>query len=437
MRRAIILSTLLLALLLGAGCGESTEEGISSGEPGATSRTTSSRSGSSKGPQWADEVARLDAAIEASLSKAEQNATDWLSLDIAAGTHLQRARLTGSYDDYARAEELLEKAFTIAPEGSGPFLTRASLNYSLHRLSRVGADLDRLAALPGPIRPKPEVLLLKRGTLAFQKGDYAESRRLLQESVDEKAGFSNLSSLAMYFWKTGDFDTAEKLYRDALKKYKGTGAEPRAWLHLQLGLMDLDRGRLEQALEHYFDADKELAGWYLVDEHIAEIYVEQGRIDEALAIYMRVESATGNPEFMDAIASIHRDAERIMEAEDWTRRAREAYEKQLLRFPEAAYGHALGHFLEFSQSRLRTVQLAEKNHDIRPNAESKTLLADAYLAADRAKDARKVIEEALESEGSGADIHVVASGTYTALGLHGLAQDQRSQAIAINPSIFD
>ncbi|MCP4868655.1 MAG: tetratricopeptide repeat protein [Proteobacteria bacterium] len=389
-----------------------------------------------RGRPWADELGSTDTTIERAEAKADASATDWLSLQTAAGALLSRARLTGSYDDYARAEAVVGRAFERAPEGSGPIATRASLNYSLHRLDRVAPDLDRMEALPPAIRVRPYDLALRRGSLAMELGDYEAARALLQESVDGKRTLPSLSTLALWFWKTGDFEVAEELYREAFAVYHGRNSQPVAWLHLQLGLLDLDRGRWDEAMEHYTAAGEVFPGWYLVDEHVAEILTLTGRTDEAIAIYERVIESTGNPEFMDAMAGIEAERGNDEASAAWIARGDEAYGLQLAAFPEAAYGHALGHYLEFGDPAV-AVEMATKNHAIRPNGQARVWLAEALLAADRAPDGVAVVEEALAGPYRSSDLHVAASGCYGAMGDKTRADEHRALALAINPHAFD
>lgn len=48
----------------------------------------------------------------------------------------------------------------------------------------------------------------------------------------------------------------------------------------------------------------------------------------------------------------------------------------MARFPEASWGHALGHFLEFGDPA-RAVDLAERNWRLHPNEEARSALAAA------------------------------------------------------------
>jgi thioredoxin-like negative regulator of GroEL len=268
-------------------------------------------------------------------------------------------------------------------------------------------------------------------------GNYEEARQLLEEAAELEQSLGNLSTLALWHWKTGDLETAEALYDAAEETYRGRSTEPRAWLDLQRGLLDLDRGRYREALVHYRDADRDLPGWYLVDEHIAEVVRLLGDREEARSIYLRVVASTGNPEFMDALADMAKEDGDQAGERAWTRRAREAYEAQLLRFPEAASGHALEHFLDSGERPDRALNIARQNHVNRPNGEAKTLLARAALAAGELGEAQAAVEDALASAWRTADLHAVAADVYGSLGDSTTAAQQARLALQINPRALD
>lgn len=389
------------------------------------------------GTTWQSELARIDRTIEA-FEQAALGAPDgWLDRQRAADALMVRARLTGSYDDYARAEQHLEAARLVAPEGGGPILSWASLQFTLHRLDEAAAELDRVAALPPLVQPRPDVLLQRRGALALQTGRYAESHELLQQAVELEPSLGNLSTLALWHWKTGDLATAEGLYDAAEETYHGRPSEPRAWIDLQRGLLDLDRGRYQEALAHYRDAEQDLPGWYLVDEHIAEAVRLLGNRDDARDIYLRVVASTGNPEFMDALADMAIEDGDEAAAQAWTQQARDAYEAQLIRFPEAASGHVLEHFLEFGGRPERALDIARQNHANRPNGEAKTLLAQAALAAGQLDEAREAIDGALSTAWRTADLHAVAADVYSSLQDPTAAAQQQQLALQFNPRALD
>lgn len=382
------------------------------------------------------QLAAADRQVQSQLKSAQRNGRSSQAYGRVASACLMRARLSGDWDDYAKAESFVGKAFEIATSpGYGPFMVRAQLNYTLHRLDRVDADFQKAIALPSRTPSELFQRELFGAKVAFQRGQYDLAKRGLESARRLQTTVSTLAALAMYHWKAAQFDEAERLYTEALEAYRGTSTEPKAWVHLQLGLMDLDRGRWDEALAHYREGEALIRGYWLLEEHIAEILTLQGKTASAQAMYRAIIERTGNPEFMDAMAGIARAAGNETEASTWVSQARAAYEKKLAQFPEAAYGHALEHFLEFGDDPARTLKLAENNHALRPNVDAKRLLAEAYLGAERAKDARKIIEQALKTPMRSADLHATAAAVYAALGKKAKVQEHEQAARAINPKI--
>ncbi|NVB36698.1 hypothetical protein G6O69_02565 [Pseudenhygromyxa sp. WMMC2535] len=386
---------------------------------------------------YRDALADLDWEIAAAEARAEANPRTWLVLEKVAGLHLQRARLSGSYDDYAAAEDALTRAFERAAEGSGPLLTRAALNFSLHRLDRVEADLDIVAKRPvlgDPTRARIESM---RGAVDFERGDYEAALAHFEavEGLDETG--TVLAQRAQWYWRHGDIEQAEALYRRAGSHYPEDALEPRAWTELQLGIIDLERGRYEDAFEHCRAGAGILGGWWLLEEHIAEIAGLLGHREQSLALYAEIIARTGKGEFMDARAALLREdpSEAAQaEADALIERAGQTFAAELERYPEASYGHALGHYLEFGPAD-RALELAEANHRLRPGVPAKIALAEARLASEDPEGARAVIDEALATGWSSAALSWTAAEVYAALEDEARAAKLRAQAKAINPHI--
>lgn len=345
-------------------------------------------------PTYQAESQRISDIIESLRRSAETAPDSWMALEQLASAHLERARLAGDYADYAAAESLIAAAFERAPEGAGPFLLRASLSFTLHRLDRVEADLrreERRIVLDGPARASIEGM---RGDVALQRGQLEEARRRFEHALSIHDDMAAHARLAQCLWKLGDFAGARAEYRAAGARYHGSSARPRAWTHLQLGLVELSRGRLDEAMAHYRDAEREMPGWWLVDEHIAEVILKQGGLDDADARYRDLVARTGDPEFMDQLARIHRARGDETGAMAWAGRAEALHRERMARFPEASWGHALGHFLEFG-SPAEALDLAQLNFHLRPNAEARESLAEAYRRAGRESAAARLLAESV------------------------------------------
>ncbi len=375
-------------------------------------------------------LAEVDEQIAWNLQRDEQLGGSWPTLDAAAGLYMERARLSGDYDDYAHAGELLARAFSSAPEGSGPFMTRAQLSYTLHRLSAVPADLDRAAGRLLLNNREQGSIALLRANLALQQGDYATAEAGFAEAMELHRSMSAVSSLAVYRWKTGDVAEAEALLDEAEGMLIDEAPVRRAWLHLQRGLIDLDHGRLPEAMAHYRDADAALPGYWLIEEHIAEALTLTGQTDAAMAMYRDIIARTGNPEFMDALAEIL--AQRgDPSAGEWLAKARAAHDVRLARFPEAAAGHALDHYLAHATPE-EALALARANLDTRPNTEAHVKLAAALLRAGQLAEAAEHIAIAEASPWVSADIHTVAAELALAVGDQDAATAALGRARAID-----
>ena len=169
-----------------------------------------------------------------------------------------------------------------------------------------------------------------------------------------------------------------------------------AWLELQKGLMDFDDGRYERALAHYRLADRAYSGYWQIEEHVAEVLDRLGGTDEAIALYRGIIQRTRNPEFVNALAAIL-DRRDHAAAEALYAEAEGLFEEQYRLYPEAAIGHFLKYLIGRREADPRLLEMAERNVQLRPNAESKLLLARAYVKLSQPAKARALVGEILET----------------------------------------
>ena len=371
--------------------------------------------GQSKVLTYQDAILNLDQLIESLSIRVKEQPKSWLELERLALAYIERARLTGSYQDYAEANNLLAKAFDITGGEFGPYYTRASLYYTLHKLPKASKDAERISQSAILTYKNKIKLLTLRSDIAFQQGNYNKALEGYLELLDMENTPNNLFRLANYYWKTGNLTLADNLISEAVQLAKGFGPQVQAFFYLQQGLLDLDRSQYNEALKHYEEADQVFSGWWLIEEHIAEVYRLKGQTDEAFEIYERVVMETGNPEYMDMLASIALDEGNKELAKVWSDRARARYKEQLAKFPEATYGHALQHYLSFGSAE-EALALAKKNYQLRSNGEAQTYLIEAYLKAGQLQDAERVLNDVLKSPWRSAYLKEVATKVYNARG---------------------
>lgn len=372
-------------------------------------------------------VATLDAAIRFHEAAGEAGAHP---LRLAEAL-MDRARLTGHLDDTSRAGALLDAALSGPPRTAAHSLARASLHATLHRLDEVEADL-RVALSGAVVQPETRMAAAGlRGDIALQRGQYDEARAQYEAAAHIRRSHGNVLRLANLAWKTGDRDAAESLVTEALSHLPARGRNA-AFYHLQRGLLDLDRGRVADAEAHYRAADAAFGGWWLIQEHLAEAMVLQGRAADALPLYRAAVEATGDPELIDALADTLTDLGGAQEATALRARADARFDALLRDFPEAAWGHALEHLIAHGSAD-RALELARRNVALRPGGEARVLLARALLRSGEADEAAREVDAVLATPFRSGALHAAASTAYAAAGRKEEAAVQRAAALAWSP----
>ncbi len=313
-------------------------------------------SASAEGTTFAASAAELDAQVAAAQARVARTSDSWMELERAANAHLARGRACDRWNDFAAADSLMARAFETAPQGAGPFLGRARLNFTMHRFDRVEADLTRAESqlLLSP-RVRAEIDAVRADVL-LEQGSTPAAMAAYRRAAHTEPSFDNLARLAGGLVKTGELPAADKTYQDAARALPRSATRERAWVSLQRGLIALEATNLKRALQHFRDAETWYPGWWLAQEHIAEALALQGHDERALAIYQDVLARTQDPEFMDAIARIYRKRGDEAIAQQWIARAKQGHAARLARFPEAAAGHAEQHVRDFgpiSEHRLK------------------------------------------------------------------------------------
>ncbi len=405
---------------------------------------------SSRAWSYASESDQRDRAVAAARARIEARPDDRVAVEAAAAAHVARARLTGRYDDYVQAEALLARAFRLAPKGGGPLLARARLHYSLHKLDEAEAALQALARWAVVPNAAAAAAADLRVALALQRGAGEDAARMAAANLAKGPSMGRLVSTALVDAAFGRTKQADAGFVKALASL-GKKRVPyhRAWLHLQRGIIDLDRGRYEEALEHYLAGDGALSGWWLIREHMAEIHVLLGNATQAAELYREVTRTDDHPELLHAFAEFESSRGRSRQAKALMKRAGTGHERRLKLISSAAGGHALDYFLAVAEQAKergdpeapallrRAVALARADRDRRPGAPSSIALAAALLASGDIPSARQAIGAARATKLRSTDLFVTAHEIYRAAGDSERAAAMRASALAHNPRAFE
>ena len=423
------LSLVFLCLL--AACGEGSRNAppqvVAARETPPNTGTAPQPAGKAKAVDYQREAATLDSAIDSAVRFIDQQPDNTLVAIETVALYIERARLTGSYDDYRKAEALLATAIARGNKASFPCLAQAKLDYALHRLQAATAALDACPATVDPVEAGG-----LRADIAFYTGRYKEAEDTYRALVNQVGTPQQYIRLALLRNKTGSPGEAAALLEAAEKRYHGTSATMKAWLKLQRGLIAWDRGRLDEALALYNLAADELAGWWLIDEQIAEAKRLTGDSAGARALYESVIRRSGQPEHMDELARLLREGATPEAATEWIKRAEALYRQRLAALPEASVGHAVDHFLQFG-APAEALALARRNAELRPYGDAQIALAAALFRAGQAGAAADLIARVQASGWDTAQLHAIAAQINAGLGRRAEADAQRAKAVAMNP----
>lgn len=380
---------------------------------------------------YTQQVQLLDSWVTDLAARTRRDPRSWLAWESLANTYRERALFTGTTMDLARAEEALARSFAVAGPGAGPFLSRARLQASLHRFAAAEADLTLAEGeIALDVREAAGIAAL-RATIAFQNGRYAQAFAAWERSLNLFPTPTAMFALADAQACTSEPASAAELMHRARLMVDERDPRTAAWLAAQQGIFELDRGCWAAATADFAAAERILPGWWFTAAQRADLLVRSGAHEPAIVLYTQLVQRTGKPELMDALASELRLMGRESAAQAWSTIAGLAYEDLLQRQPEAAYGHALDHFLGVATEPVRLVDIAEKNYRLRPGGEATLKLAHAYFLGQRLPQAVATIEKVLATPYSTAAVHRLAAEIFTAHGdaLRAAAEITRARQI--------
>lgn len=342
----------------------------------------------------------------------------------------RRAALSGEPSDWDAARTTIDAAMAKVGPLKDLIYLRANLELSQHRPAESRRELAKLTA---PREQTATRYLL--ADIAMQEGDFAAARGGYEQAIAEQRTWDRLARLASLQGRTGDVEGADALYAAAQDELTAKEMRSYAWVELQRGLLDLQCGRPAEALAHYEHARLVYSGYWLVEEHLAELLAALDRHDEALALYERVLASAPRPEFHEAVGALHEAAGDVDAARACFDRALSGYLASAERGEVRYLHHLTGFYSDVRRDGDEAVKWAQKDFELRPGVDTRSALAWALYRAGRFEQAAATIEAVLQS---GLQVGHVFLRAAEILGAAGRAEESdrlRARALALNPNV--
>lgn len=340
----------------------------------------------------------------------------------------QRAALTARPDEFAVAEAAVAEGFQRVGPWPDLCLVKANLDMKFHRLAEAKQALEMARGLkesfPGRVM---------QSDIDLQEGRYQQARNACRALIAEDRTWDNLARLAYWESKFGEMARAERLYQEAMDEITAKEMRGYAWVQLQLGLMDLRAGRFDQAAEHYRRADAGYSGYWLVDDHRAELLGTQGEYEEAVRLYSRVLEETPRPELQQAFGELYVAMGEQREADVWFDRALAGFLDASEKGGVHYYHHLVDFYSDVREDGARAVEWAVKDFEMRPNYATQGALGWAFYRDGRIREAEQTMDEALASGVRDAHLFGKASTVLAAAGRAAESESLLQKATAMNP----
>jgi tetratricopeptide (TPR) repeat protein len=425
--KKILSATFAFAVLSCAGCGS----GLSSAPPNSSSITVPAASPVPAGADGSEQAIRF---LE---DRVKKDPDDFIALNKLTGYYLLRLRETGSatwLDLAARAARNSLKAIP-AEQNTGGLSLLAQVEFSAHDFASARNHAEQLARL----EPRKAFPFLQLGDALTELGDYEAARSAFREM--EKRGSADVAArtrLARMAALTGDNARAERLYLEALTmavEAVPPSRETVAWCRWQLGETTFGVGDYDRAEKHYRDSLVTFPDYFRAHAGLGRALAAKGDLNGAIEHYERAVRILPDPASVAALGDLLQIAGRTKEAE-----AQYALCEQTAKIGAAGgqlYNRQIALF--YADHDLKSgeaYRLAKREYETRRDVYGADALAWAALKAGKIDEARQAVKEALRLGTQDAKLFYHAGMVARAAGDRATAQEYLRRSLKLNPS-FD
>jgi tetratricopeptide (TPR) repeat protein len=342
----------------------------------------------------------------------------------------QKASISGDLAALTAVILTIDDTIKLLSNSGDLCLLKAYSAFKLHKLADVEAALRTVPS----VHDSDEGRLI-RADLDLQHGHYQSAESGYVDVLQRERSWGALARLAHFRGKMGNISGADSLFEEAQDELTAKEMRAYAWLEVQRGFLDFVHGQHGAARLHYERADAAYPGYWLVEEHIAEVIGAEGRYPEAVEILDRVVSTVDRPDLAQAIAELCELAGQNEPALYWKERALSGYLQSAQRGEVHYYHHLADYYSDVVENGAAAVKWARKDLRLRENYAAQAALAWALYRAGRFNEAVRWIERALASGVVDARLFWWAGDIYGAAGSGLKGRELQQRAINLNPAV--
>ncbi len=338
-------------------------------------------------------VVGTDKAIRLFEDRVRERPADYLSYTILGQLHARRARETGDFDSYTRAEGAFRKALDAKKDHEAASLGLAAALASQHKF----ADALQVAGAVRKANPRSVDALAVVGDSFVEVGNYAEAADAFDELrirvPDAPSVLARIAHLAELHGQRAK--ALDLLRRAGARELDEEGqSETTAWYQTRIGALLYRDGKLDGAAESYETALRYFDGYYIALDGLAEVRAAQGNDADAIALLERATSRVPQPASLIDLGDLYAKHGRAADAERAYRQA----ESIALRGGsyQFAYRRDLAMFYaDHNRQLARALELAREDLESRPDIYGYDALAWCLYRNGRFDEAGPVMEKAL------------------------------------------
>lgn len=384
----------------------------------------------------ATDASSSESAIRFLEDRVKKDKDDFIAYNKLAGYYLQRVRETGDLNYLELATRAAKSSLEILPpeQNISGLAALAQAEFTSHEFTASRDHAQQLVSLD-PKKSYPFQLL---SDSLIELGEYGKAGNLLLELEKRESGANVEIRLGKLSLLRGDIEGAKRRFSNAViyaQNQLTPSPESVAWTRWQLGEVYFSTGDYETAEKHYRDSLITFPDYFRALASLGRVRAALGDGNGAIETYERATRILPDPVFIAALGDLYQLAGREKEAQ-----AQYALVEQIGKLSNASgilYNRQIALFYAdhdmkaeeaYAQARLEY----EKRRDIY----GADALAWTALKAGKISEAQQAIKEALKLGTRDARLFYHAGMIANAAGDFSKAREDLKRALALNPQ-FD